>query len=223
MKRFGILFCFLLLLGCGQSLAVEIPLPSPTPLPYRVILDAGHGGFDPGASGGDTGVKESELNLAVALLVQAALEARGVSVVMTRTGENALAATKREDMQARGAILSDPNADCTVSIHMNEFRNRNIAGPMTFYQAGSKEGERLASAVIRALTNALEQNDRLPNPANNFVTRIPVVPSVLVECGFLSNPKDEQSLCDPAYQSRLAEAIADGVLAFLTAEPASNL
>ena len=67
-----------------------------------------------------------------------------------------------------------------------------------------------------ALTAALGRDARLANPGNNYVTRIPSVPSVLVECGFLSNPEDERSLQEPAYQQRLADAIADGVLAYLT-------
>lgn len=217
MKRISVLLLTLLLLACGQSSAPEPPLPSPTPLSFCVILDAGHGGFDPGAIGAETGVKESDLNLAVAQLVCDALRQRGVSVTMTRTDENALASTKREDMQARGAILADAGADCTVSIHMNKFENRSVSGPMTFFQAGSEDGERLAASVIAALCDALKKPPRGANPANNFVTRIPAVPSVLVECGFLSNADDERNLCDPEYQALLADAIASGVLAFLTA------
>ena len=219
MKRLPVLFLSLVLFGCKTPAApVKPALPSPSPVPYRVILDCGHGGFDGGAVGVDTGVIEADLNLAIGTMVREALQNRGVSVTLTRSDSGALGNTKREDMHARGEILKSPDADCTVSIHMNKFSDRSVSGPMAFYQAGSESGERLAAAVIDALCDALQKPHRQPNPANNFVTRIPTVPSVLVECGFLSNAADERNLQDPACQKLLAEAIADGVLAFLTAQ-----
>ena len=216
MKRKVAILFLSLMLGCAEN-AVPVPAPSPAPTAAprgTVILDFGHGGFDGGAVGIDTGVVEADLNLAVGLLTEAALIERGYTVILTRPDENALADTKNADMHARGEILSQP-ADCTVSIHMNKFKNRAVKGPMAFYQAGAEKGQRLAACVIRAITAALGLPDRQANPANNFVTRIPTAPSVLVECGFLSNAEDEKNLQDPAYQERLAEAIAEGVEAFL--------
>ena len=180
-----------------------------------MILDAGHGGFDAGASGVDTGVKESTLNLKVALLVQAALEDAGVRVFMTRTDEGALGDTKKEDMARRGVMLQTEGADAAVSIHMNKFSNRRVRGPMAYYQAGAEAGEALAGCVIDSLTDALALNPRLPNPGNNFVTRVPACPAVLVECGFLSNPEEERLLQDEGYQKAIAVAIAQGILVFL--------
>ena len=188
---------------------------SAEPPKYFVILDYGHGGFDCGATGTDTGVLESDLNLLVGERVARALEDRDCFVLRTRTGPDALADTKRDDMARRGAILCTDGADCTVSIHMNKYDNRRIKGPMCYYQAGAKDGQALAGCVIDAITNALGLDPRLANPGNNFVTRIPSVPSVLVECGFLSNPEDEKKLMDPDYQQRLAEAIAEGILDYL--------
>ncbi len=180
-----------------------------------MILDAGHGGFDAGASGADTGVRESDLNLQVARLVQAALEDAGVRVLMTRTEPGALGDTKKEDMARRGELLRAEGADAAVSIHMNKFSDRRVRGPMAYYQAGAAEGQALATAVIDSLTEALGLSPRLPNPGNNFVTRVPACPAVLVECGFLSHPEEERLLQDEAYQRQLAEAVARGVLAFL--------
>ena len=188
---------------------------SAEPPKYFVILDYGHGGFDCGATGTDTGVLESDLNLLVGERVARALEDRDCFVLRTRTGPDALADTKRDDMARRGAILCTDGADCTVSIHMNKYDNRRIKGPMCYYQAGAKDGQALAGCVIDAITNALGLDPRLANPGNNFVTRIPSVPSVLVECGFLSNPEDERSLQDPDYQQKLADGIAEGVIAYL--------
>ncbi|MBR0082182.1 MAG: N-acetylmuramoyl-L-alanine amidase [Clostridia bacterium] len=219
MKRCFVLFLSLLLIGCQAAPAPDVfAAPSPSPVPFCVVLDCGHGGFDGGAVGVDTGVVEADLNLSIGLLVRDALKRRGVSVRLTRADGNALGETKRADMQARGAILESPDADCTVSIHMNKFSDRSVAGPMAFYQAGAEAGQRLAAAVIDKLCDALGKPRRLPNPADNFVTRVPTAPSVLVECGFLSNAADERNLQDPDYQVLLAEAIADGVLAFLCAQ-----
>ena len=163
-----------------------------------MIVDAGHGGFDAGASGVDTGVRESGLNLQVARLVQVDLEAAGVRVLMTRAEEGALGETKKEDMARRGALLSAEGADAAVSIHMNKVPDRRVRGPMAYYQAGADAGQALATCVIDSLTEALDMKPRLPNPGNNFVTRVPVCPAVLVECGFLSNAEEERLLQDEA-------------------------
>ena len=204
------------MLGCARPVTVpEKGEPLSTPPRWLVILDAGHGGFDAGASGTATGVKESELNLQVALLVREALEDAGARVVMTRTGPGALGSTKREDMARRGQLLLTEGADAAVSIHMNKFSDRKVRGPMAYYQAGAAEGEKLAAAVIDSLTEALSLKPRHANPGNNFVTRVPVCPAVLVECGFLSHPEEERLLQEEAYQRILAEAVARGVIAYL--------
>lgn len=218
---------FLLLLSCFL-LSCAAPQPPCTPFElsakppkYFVILDYGHGGFDCGAVGIDSGVKESDLNLLVGERVARGLEDRGCYVLRTRTGPDALAGTKRDDMALRGAILCTEGADCTVSIHMNKFTDRRVKGPMCYFQAGAEDGKALAQSVSDALCAAVGRDSRLANPGNNFVTRLPAVPSVLVECGFLSNPEDERNLQDPDYQQRVADGIADGVMRFLQKEDPS--
>ncbi len=211
-----------LLAGCGAAEEETVPLEERrTGLEapkYLVVVDCGHGGFDAGASGDDTGVREDGLNLAVGRLVQEELEEAGVLVVMTRRDEEALGDTKKEDMAKRGEILCTEGADAVVSIHMNHFSDRKVQGPMTFYQAGAEAGQSLAQAVMDALCGTLEIKSRLANPGNNFVTRIPQAPAVLVECGFLSNSEEERLLQQEAYRQKLAKAIAQGVLAYLSGE-----
>lgn len=211
-----------LLAGCGAVKEETVPLEEKrTGLEapeYLVVVDCGHGGFDAGASGDDTGVREDGLNLAVGRLVQEELEEAGVLVVMTRWDEEALGDTKKADMAKRGEILCTEGADAVVSIHMNHFSDRKVQGPMTFYQAGAEAGQSLAQAVMDALCGELERKSRLANPGNNFVTRIPHAPAVLVECGFLSNSEEERLLQQEAYQRKLAKAIARGVLAYLAGE-----
>ena len=216
MKRSLLLFLSCFLLSCTAPAAPCTPYElTAAPPKYYVVLDYGHGGFDCGATGVDSGVLESDLNLLIGERVAHALEDRGCFVLRTRTSPDALAETKRDDMAYRGAILCSDGADCTVSIHMNKFGDRRVKGPMCYFQAGAEDGKALAECVIEALCGELGLDPRPANPGNNFVTRIPSVPSVLVECGFLSNPEDERNLQDPNYQQKLADGIAEGIMAYL--------
>lgn len=209
-----------LLAGCGsaEEETFIVPEERKTGLEapeYLVVVDCGHGGFDAGASGDETGVREDGLNLAVGLLVREELEEAGVLVVMTRADGEALGDTKKGDMARRGEILCAEGADAVVSIHMNHFSDRQVQGPMVFYQAGAEAGQELSQEIMDALCGELGIQSRLANPGNNFVTRIPAAPAALVECGFLSNGEEEALLQQPAYQQQLARAIAQGVLAYL--------
>lgn len=182
---------------------------------YTVVLDAGHGGADGGAVGPKSGVAEAGLNLSVTKLVQAGLEKQGVRVILTRAGEEALAQGKQADMQARKAIMNEAGVDIVVSIHMNKFTDPSVKGPMAFYMKGSQEGQRLAELVINAVCEAVGSPARKANPGDYFVIRESPAPSVLVECGFLSNAEDEALLQDEAHQKKLAQGIVKGVMGYL--------
>ncbi len=182
---------------------------------YTVVVDAGHGGADGGAVGSKTGVVEAGLNLAVASAVRDALEEAGVAVLMTRTDENALADTKQADMQARRAIMNTEGVDLVVSVHMNRFTDPAVSGPMAFYMKGSEAGQHLAELVIASVCEAIGRPVRSANPGDYFVIRESPAPSVLVECGFLSNAEDEALLQTEEHQQKLVRGIVDGVLAYL--------
>ncbi len=201
----------------GEEAALEAtPTDEPIRRAYTVVLDVGHGGVDGGAVGIHTGVVEAGLNLIVAKKVGAELEAQGVTVVLTREDENALAKGKKPDMQARKEIMSGENVDVVISIHMNKFRDTSVKGPMAFYMKESGEGEKLATCVIKGVCEAVGFPQRKANPGDYFVIRESPVPAALVECGFLSNSEEELLLQDEAYQQKLAEGIAQGVTAYLT-------
>lgn len=180
-----------------------------------VAVDAGHGGFDGGAVGTNTGVIEAGLNLAVAKLVKEDLTDRGLSVVMTRTDENALSDTKKGDMAVRRTVLRGDTVDLVVSIHMNKFPDRSVSGAMAYYMQGSEEGQKLAQCVIDSICDSTGRSRRLANPGDYFVLRECAAPAVLVECGFLSNAADEKQLIDEEYQAMLAQAVADGIMNYL--------
>lgn len=191
-----------------------------------IVVDAGHGGSDNGASSAN-GVQEAALNLKVAKLVEAGLKEAGFKVVMTRENENALAKDKRKDMQARREIMRAEGVAAIVSIHMNKFRDSSIKGPMAFYMQGSAEGEALAAVVIEQVCAAIGNPKRDANPGDYFVLRESAAAAVIVECGFLSNAEDELLLQDAAHQQKLADGIVAGIAAHFaggvnaSADPAS--
>jgi len=189
---------------------------------YVIVVDAGHGGFDGGAVGSSTGVVEAELNLSVARLLANELLKRGYYVIMTREDNNALAETKSEDMECRRRIMQLDCVDLVVSVHMNKFTESSVSGPMVFYMKNSAEGKALAEKVMNSLCSNLGRPQRIVNPEELFVLRVPYAPSVLVECGFLSNYNDEQMLCDEVYQAKLAEAICEGIVAYMAAKPQND-
>lgn len=202
------------LLSAGAIPAGSAATPGEDPPRLVVVIDAGHGGVDGGAIGVATGVVEAELNLKYAYALKAELEARGMTVVMTRTDEGALASGKKADMAARKKIMNGCDADIVVSIHMNKFTDRGASGPMAFYEKGSDEGKLLATAVITGVCEALERRVRLANPADYYVIRESDMPAVLVECGFLSNASDESLMQTDDYMKALVRGIADGVEAY---------
>ncbi len=196
----------------GMHEAIETPSPSPAPA-FTVVIDAGHGGFDGGAVGA-SGVTEAELNLIVSEKLKELLTSRGLGVIMTRSDADAVGKTKKEDMQERRRILCSEEADIAVSIHMNKFHDSTVSGPMVFYMKGSVQGKQLADNVIGALCERTCRGPRQSNPEDLFVLRVPKAPSVLVECGFLSNPDDEALLRTDEYRDTLALGICEGILSY---------
>ena len=185
----------------------------------NLLIDPGHGGYDGGARCRDSGVWEKSLNLAVALEVEAALRRQGAAVVMTRREDVDLCEAdrpanltkKRQDMQNRIALAQENQVDMVLSIHMNEYRARGESGPQVFYREGCDPGRLLAGCIQTSLISYLQpKKERTAMAGDYFILQLEV-PSVLVECGFISNPQEEQLLLSPDYQSQLAEAIAKGV------------
>lgn len=205
--------------------AAPPPAPTATAAPagplsgLTILVDPGHGGYDGGARCRDSGVWEKVLNLAVSLEVEQALVRRGAAVVMTRREDADLCeetrpaalTKKRQDMQNRIALATENNVDMVLSIHMNEYRARGESGPQVFYREGCDSGRLLAGCIQAAMINGLQpRKERTAMAGDYFILQLEV-PSVLVECGFISNPAEEKLLLDAAYQARLADAIASGV------------
>ena len=185
----------------------------------RVILvDAGHGGTDGGAVARDSGIAEKVINLQVALLVRELLEADGATALMTRETDMQYSENKRADLTARLDIAKNGNAEILVSIHMNEYRTRRESGPQVFYRAGQEKSRLLAGCLQSALIQELKPKKERKAMAGDYFMLSLSIPSVLVECGFLSNAAEEKLLLTEDYQKQVAQAIRDGIVEFFLLE-----
>lgn len=185
-----------------------------------VIIDAGHGLPDGGAVG-VTGIVEQEINLKIAEKVREVLEAKGITVIMTRETQSGLSTDKSrtiremkiEDMKKRMSVMKKSDADLFISIHMNSFKNDSASGLRVFYSQNFEEIKPLAENIQSRMTDVTGAKGGVIKTADKslFLMKNPPLPSILVECGFLSNPEEEEKLASSEYQSRLAWAIADAI------------
>jgi len=187
---------------------------------FVVVIDAGHGGIDGGVVGGTTGESEAVINLAIAKKLASILRDSGIGVVLTRTTEAGLYGVagkgqKMRDMQARARIINGAGADLVVSIHQNSFPSATERGAQVFFRKGNERGRELARILQRHLNATLPASTRESKVGDFYVLNCTDVASVLVECGFLSNPTDERNLLTDAYQERVAYTIYLGITSYL--------
>lgn len=189
--------------------------------PICIVIDAGHGENDPGKVGVN-GALEKDINLSLALKLQKPLENKGIQVILTRDSDKTLApetATNKKvaDMQNRVALISESNAILTVSLHQNSYPDASVSGPQVFYYSQSTEGSSLALTVQNSLNEILEPTSPRTTKANDnyyLLLKTPT-PTIIVECGFLSNPQEADLLTDDAYQDKIARAIYLGICDYL--------
>lgn len=185
------------------------------------MIDAGHGGNDPGKIGID-GTLEKDINLQIANRLKKYLEASDVEVVLTRKNDNGLyterdSRKKMADMTKRCDIINEVSPALTVSIHQNSYHQEEISGGQVFYYKKSEKGKRLAEILQERFDYVLgEKNTRLPKPNDNYYLLLHVKsPIVIVECGFLTNWKEAALLNSDDYQDRLAWTIHMGIMEYL--------
>ncbi len=185
----------------------------------KIVIDAGHGGFDVGTSGITTKVKEEEINLAIAQKLEKELADIGAEIVMTRKDNNAIGPTKDEDMKNRRKIIEESGEDLVVSIHQNRYADENVTGPQVFYLPGSTLGRAFAETLQSTLNEQLEpKTPRTAASADYYILRSGSAPCVIVECGFLSSPEEEKLLMEDGYQQKVAQALRDGVVAYWSSQ-----
>lgn len=185
-----------------------------------VVIDAGHGSEDPGKIGINQ-VLEKDLNLQIAKKVQKNLLDEGIHVVMTReddTGFYNQSETNKKiaDMKKRVAFINETKPDIAVSIHQNSYSEESVKGAQVFYYTHSKEGERAANVMQESLKVLDANNKRLAKENHTYyLLKKTEVPTIIVECGFLSNMEEAERLKNDTYQNEVAEAICAGIIKWL--------
>lgn len=184
---------------------------------YVIVIDAGHGGEDPGKVGINDAL-EKEINLAIAKKLEAILLDKGYEVVLTRTTDDGLYQStdsnkKVADMKKRCQIIEDAKADIVISIHQNSFSQESVRGAQVFYYKYSQRGQVLADKIQKAIRQfADEENKRTIKDNSTYYMLVHTpCPTVIVECGFLSNHSEAEMLCTDEYQDRIANAIYEGI------------
>ena len=189
-----------------------------------ILVDAGHGGSDPGMIGVG-GLEEKGINLSISLLLRDTLEKSGYSVIMTREEDKGLydssaANKKAQDMQRRIAMIREHMPVLSVSIHQNSYHDAGVHGPQVFYYESSVEGKKLAEAVQSSLNDLLEVNRprKVKGNTSYYLLKRSSGTLVIVECGFLTNPEEAQKLQTKEYQEKVAAAVSEGIRTYLNAQ-----
>ena len=187
-----------------------------------IIVDAGHGGIDPGSMTDDQSVKEKDVNLKITKKVKELLEASGAMVILTRNDDTSLYTEQvgktirqkyNENLKNRKKIIQESSADMFISIHLNKFQESKYYGAQTFYPAGKEDDKKLATYIQGELKRVVDNtNNRQIKPRDDiYLIKDNDIPSTLIECGFLSNDKEAKLLNDEEYQDQIAWAIYVGI------------
>ncbi len=180
---------------------------------FTVVIDAGHGGIDSGASGINTGVRESDINLLISKELKKLFESANVKVIMTRNFDEGLYGTtdkgfKLRDLNERVKIINNSQADLLISIHLNTYTSPSRRGAQTFYKKGDEKSKIFAKRV-QSRINGLRLIPRMYDALSGdyYILNQVKKPSIIVECGFLSSPEDERLLLTSEYRESIAQAI----------------
>lgn len=189
-----------------------------------IVVDAGHGGLDGGAVGGNT--VEKGLNLAIALDLRNYLQESGALVVMTRESDEDLADEdytgrhKTQDLLRRADLIEKAHPDAVISVHMNAIPSSRWRGAQTFFYPKSEENQKFARLIQDSIRKTLNNTDRYAKPIGHvYILKKASPPAALVEVGFLSNPQERSMLVQESYQKKVATAISLGIQRYFANEP----
>ena len=213
-KKILIVSVFVLVLMFSFSLILNVVLNVAS---YRsvwngitIVLDAGHGGRD-GGSVGCSGTIESDLNLEYVKILQKKLQSRNYKIVLTRETDSGLyspfASNKKvDDMNRRMEIIKKSNPNLVVSIHMNSFRDSSASGAVTYHRMDDIASEQCGTMIQRSLKEFVGAKVSDSKVGDYFMLNCSYYTSVLIECGFLSNPEEEKLLNSSEYKDKITEA-----------------
>lgn len=187
-----------------------------------VILDAGHGGEDPGAVSDYSGLKEKDVNLNIVMLAKELLEKNNYKVILTRDSDRLvydedaknILQKRREDLTKRKKLMDEGGADIAVSVHLNKFPQTQYHGAQVFFPPNSPDSQKLANELQNSIRlNVDNENERvaLVKKDQIMILKDLKTTTVIIECGFLSNSDEEKKLATEDYQKKLAQAIKNGI------------
>lgn len=200
--------------GSGEAVEMNINFSEKC-----IVIDSGHGGADPGKVG-VSGTKEKEINLAIAKKLQERLEDAQINVIMTRDTDDDLSvesdkSKKKADLDRRCDIINSSGADMVISIHQNSYVTPKAEGAQVFYYKKSDESKKIAQIMQNVLGEKLGSTRQIKSDVNYYILLHSQLPTIISECGFLSNPEEEQRLCTEEYQERIADALYCGIIEYL--------
>lgn len=186
-----------------------------------VVIDAGHGGNDPGKVGVN-GALEKDINLAIALKLEKDLTEQGINVVMTRTEDKGLyeegdSNKKVRDMKNRLAIIEEARPVITVSIHQNSYPDASVSGVQVFYYKNSEKSKAAAEIMQEQMISTLKpKKERVAKDNSSYyLLKKTSVPIIIVECAFMSNPTEAELLTTEEYQEKVAWAVYMGIMQYV--------
>ncbi len=188
-----------------------------------IVVDAGHGGIDPGKIGVNNAL-EKDINLAIALKLERNLKENGIHVVMTRTDDNGLykesdTNKKVRDMKNRLEIIEEAKPTLAVSIHQNSYPDPSVSGVQVFYYKDSVKSREAAEIMQAQMIRTLKpEKERVAKDNGSYyLLKKTSVPIVIVECAFMSNPTEAELLTQDEYQERVAWAVYMGIMQVINA------
>ena len=201
----------------------EIDKPT-TDSTATIVIDAGHGGNDPGKVGVN-GALEKDINLAIALKLEKLLKESGINVVMTRTEDKGLydesdSNKKVHDMKNRLSVIEEAEPVLAVSIHQNSYPDESVNGVQVFYYSDSLKGKEAADIMQKQMIKTLKPKKEREAKENSsyYLLKKTSVPLLIIECAFMSNPTEAQLLTENNYQERVAWSIYLGIMQYINTQ-----
>lgn len=179
-----------------------------------IVLDPGHGGEDPGKVGIND-VLEKDINLQISMKIRDLLEEVGITVVMTREDDK-VPSRKKADLEERIQLINQTNPTLALCIHQNSYTSPDIFGAQVFYHTKTEEAVEVATLVQETL-RTIDPNNKREIKENDtyYMLKFSEAPTIIVECGFLTNPTEAQKLTTEEYQDEVAFAICEGIVKWL--------
>lgn len=180
-----------------------------------IYLDAGHGGVDPGTV--YKNIYEKDINLSICKKLQKSLEQEGAIVYQTRYGDYDLSninayGRKKSDLNNRAKIINNSKADLYISIHLNSISSSTWSGAQVFYDDVNDNNIKFAQIMQQRLKKDLKTTREVKQISTMLMNRKIIIPGILIEAGFLSNPNDRYLLQQFDYQSKISESIKEGII-----------